>query len=113
METVTDGITCGHCKRIYEINEAKELAIWKEAMDLLDTIKVERRAANAITLTLSTENTRIFTTVPAASSLWSGSKHNEATTHVTTTGHTVEEWEMQPARKFSRKKGGIEIRRYS
>ena len=44
-ETVTSGITCGRCKRIHEINEAKALASWKEAMALLDIIKAEKSNA--------------------------------------------------------------------
>ena len=44
-ETVSFGITCGNCNRIHEINEAKALAIWKEAMAFLELSKAERRAA--------------------------------------------------------------------
>ena len=43
---------------------------------------------------------------------WSGSKTIEAQAHAVTTGHTVEEWEMSPARVFSPKDGGVQIRRY-
>ena len=45
VETVSSGITCRRCRHIHEINEAKALAIWKEAMALLELIKAERRDA--------------------------------------------------------------------
>ena len=48
VETDTSGITCGRCGRIYEINEDKALAIWKEAMALSDLIKAERRGDRVV-----------------------------------------------------------------